>query len=75
MVSNLQDKNPEVRNFLQFVSSDEGKQIMRKAGTVPYEDAVGLWLTYLDQQNRAMANRLHVAEPTVTKTKAKTAKN
>jgi phosphate transport system substrate-binding protein len=75
MVNNLQDKNPEVRNFLQFVSSEEGKQIMRKAGTVPYEDAVGLWLTYLDQQNRAMANRLHVAEPTVTKTKAKTAKN
>jgi len=28
---------------------------MRKVGTVPYEDAVGLWLTYLDQQNKAMA--------------------
>ncbi|MEK7711690.1 MAG: hypothetical protein AAB312_01400, partial [Pseudomonadota bacterium] len=58
--------------FIHFVSSDEGKTIMRKAGTVPYEDAIGLWLTYLDQQNKAMANRLHVAEPAVSK--AKTAK-
>jgi phosphate transport system substrate-binding protein len=72
MVTNLQEKNPEVKNFIHFVSSDEGKAIMRKAGTVPYEDAVGLWLTYLDQQNKAMANRLHVAEPAVNK--AKTAK-
>jgi len=72
MVTNLQEKNPEVKNFIHFVSSDEGKAIMRKVGTVPYEDAVGLWLTYLDQQNKAMANRLHVAEPAVSK--AKTAK-
>ena len=69
MVTNLQEKNPEVKNFIHFVSSDEGKAIMRKVGTVPYEDAVGLWLTYLDQQNKAMANRLHVAEPAGSKAK------
>ena len=74
MVTNLQEKNPEVKNFIHFVSSDEGKAIMRKAGTVPYEDAVGLWLTYLDQQNKAMANRLHVAEPADNKVKNKSAK-
>lgn len=74
MVTNLQEKNPEVKNFIHFVSSDEGKAIMRKVGTVPYEDAVGLWLTYLDQQNKAMANRLHVAEPAVNNAKTKTAK-
>jgi phosphate transport system substrate-binding protein len=74
MVTNLQEKNPEVKNFIHFVSSDEGKAIMRKVGTVPYEDAVGLWLTYLDQQNKAMANRLHVAEPADSKAKNKTAK-
>ena len=69
VVTNLQEKNPEVKKFVQFVSSDEGKAIMRNVGTVPYEDAVGLWLTYLDQQNKAMANRLHIAEPAGSKAK------
>ncbi len=69
MVTNLQEKNPEVAKFIHFVSSDEGKTIMRKVGTVPYEDAIGLWLTYLDQQNKAMANRLHIAEPVGSKAK------
>jgi phosphate transport system substrate-binding protein len=61
IVTNLEDRNPEVRKFVSFVSSDEGKQIMRSVGTVPYQDALGLWLTYLDQQNRALASRLHVS--------------
>ena len=30
-------------------------------------DAVNLWLTYLDQQNKAMANRLQVDERTLKK--------
>jgi len=34
--------------------------VMRKVGTVPYEDAIQLWLTYLDQQNRALANMYQV---------------
>ena len=42
---------------------------MRKVGTVPYEDAVGLWLTYLDQQNKAMSNRLKIDEPAGSKAK------
>lgn len=67
IVSNLQEKNPEVKKFVSFVASDEGKKIMRSVGTVPYEDAIGLWLTYLDQQNKAMANRLHIAEPASNK--------
>lgn len=58
IVSNLQEKDPEIKKFIAFVAGEEGKQIMRSVGTVPYEDAVGLWLTYLDQQNRAMSNRL-----------------
>lgn len=74
VVTNLQEKNPEVAKFVHFVSSEEGKAIMRSVGTVPYEDAVGLWLTYLDQQNKAMANRLHVAEPADNKVKNKSAK-
>ena len=67
IVTNLQNKDPEVRKFVAFVAGDEGKQIMRSVGTVPYEDAVGLWLTYLDQQNKAMANRLKIDEPAVNK--------
>lgn len=74
MVTNLQDKNPEVAKFVHFVSSDEGKEIMRKAGTVPYEDAISLWLTYLDQQNKAINNRFHVGAAD-TKPKSKTARN
>jgi len=62
IVSNLREKDPEVKKFVAFVAGEEGKQIMRKVGTVPYEDAVGLWLTYLDQQSKAMANRLHVED-------------
>ena len=69
IVSNLQEKDPEVKKFVSFVGSDEGKQIMRSVGTVPYEDAIGLWRTYLDQQNKAMSNRLHVVEPADSKAK------
>jgi phosphate transport system substrate-binding protein len=69
IVSNLQEKDPEVKKFVAFVAGEEGKAIMRKVGTVPYEDAVGLWLTYLDQQNKAMANRLKIDEPAGSKAK------
>ena len=60
VVTNLEDRNPEVRKFVSFISSEQGKTIMRNVGTVPYEDAVGLWLTYLEQQNKALNNRLQV---------------
>ena len=73
IVSNLQEKDPEVKKFVTFVAGDEGKAIMRTVGTVPYEDAIGLWLTYLDQQNRAMANRLKIEEPAGNKGRSTTA--
>lgn len=63
IVTAMDEKNPEVKSFVKFVSSEDGKAIMRKVGTVPYEDAINLWLTYLDQQNRALANRLHIDDP------------
>jgi len=74
IVTNLQEKDPEVKKFVTFVSGDEGKQIMRSVGTVPYEDAIGLWLTYLDQQNKAMANRLKIEEPVANKARAASTK-
>lgn len=73
VVTAMDERDPAVKNFLQFVSSEEGKAIMRKVGTVPYEDAINLWLTYLDQQNKALANRLHIDEPS-GKSKSKTAR-
>ncbi len=56
MVTHLQSTDPEVKRFVDFVMGAEGKQIMRDVGTVPYADAIHLWLKYLDQQNRAIAN-------------------
>ena len=73
MVTNLDERDPDVKKFVQFVSGEEGKAIMRQVGTVPYEDAVNLWLTYLDQQNKAMASRLHLG-PEAEPVKGKTAK-
>lgn len=73
IVTPLDEKNPEVKKFVQFVGSDEGKAIMRKVGTVPYEDAINLWLTYLEQQNKALASRLHTDDS--GKPKSRTAHN
>jgi len=61
--------NPEAAKFVRFVTSDEGKAIMRKVGTVPYEDAINLWLTYLEQQNKALASRLHIDDSDKSKHK------
>lgn len=63
MVTHLQNFDPEVKKFIHFVMGQEGKQIMRRVGTVPYEDAIPLWLKYLEQQDKALANRLQSNEP------------
>jgi phosphate transport system substrate-binding protein len=55
MVTHMQQLDPEVKRFIDFVMGSEGKEVMRKVGTVPYEDAIHLWLKYLDQQNKALA--------------------
>ena len=55
MVTHMQSRDPDVRRFVDFVMGDEGKQVLRDVGTVPYADAIQLWLKYLDQQNRAIA--------------------
>lgn len=65
MVTHMQDSDPEVKKFVDFVLGHEGKQVMRSVGTVPYEDAIGLWLTYLDQQNKAIA-KMHARASTAS---------
>lgn len=53
LVTHLQNKDPDVRAFSNFAHSKEAEEIMRKGGTVPYGDAIGLWLKYLDQVEKA----------------------
>lgn len=53
LVTHLQNRDPDVRKFINFVHSEDGKRIMRAAGTVPYDDAIHLWLLYLEQQRKA----------------------
>lgn len=72
MVTHLQNPDPEAKRFLEFVMGPEGKAVMRKVGTVPYEDAIHLWLKYLDQQNKALANMHAKAGLAASKTDNKT---
>ncbi|GMR21467.1 MAG: phosphate ABC transporter substrate-binding protein PstS [Gammaproteobacteria bacterium] len=53
LVTHLQNRDPDVRRFSNFVHSEEGRKIIRSVGTVPYGDAIGLWIKYLEQVARA----------------------
>jgi len=44
---------PEIQGFIDFLRSEEGKKILRTAGTVPYEDAIPTWLKYLSKRQVA----------------------
>lgn len=43
----------KVKDFVSFALSNEGKQIIRNAGTVPYADAMSLVMKQLEQYKRA----------------------
>jgi len=58
LVTNLENTDKDVHKFIEFVHSKQGRQIMRKNGTVPYEDAIQLWLKYLDSVRRAQERGL-----------------
>lgn len=60
LVTHLQNRNPNVMRFMEYAHSDEAKDIMRNAGTVPYGDAIDLWLKYLNQVNRAQERGLEL---------------
>lgn len=46
--------DPEIQEFLDFVLGEEGKQIIRNAGTVPFEDAITTWLMLLNKKKVAV---------------------
>lgn len=60
LVSHLQNRDPDVLKFTKFAHSETARDIMRKAGTVPYEDAINLWLTYLTQVRKAQEKGLRL---------------
>ena len=53
LVTHLENADKDVKRFSQFVHSGEGRKIMRAVGTVPYEDAIHLWLRYLESVRKA----------------------
>jgi phosphate transport system substrate-binding protein len=75
MVTHMQETEPEVKHFINFVMGAEGKAIMRRAGTVPYEDAISLWLKYIDQQNKALAHAIARADEGAAKSESRARKN
>ncbi len=50
---------PKVRKFIKFALSREGMAIIRKAGTVPYADAIGLVMKQVEQAERASKRGLY----------------
>jgi phosphate transport system substrate-binding protein len=52
------NKTPLVRDFIKYAVSNEGQQIIRAQGTVPYAEALHLVMKQLDQYERANAEGL-----------------
>ena len=52
------NKTPLVRDFIKFAVSNEGQNIIRKQGTVPYAEALHLVMKQLDQYERANSEGL-----------------
>lgn len=75
MVTHMQETDPEVKHFINFVMGSEGKAVMRRVGTVPYEDAISLWLKYIEQQNKALARAMSRSDEDAAKPAPKAKKN
>ncbi|MFV1984669.1 MAG: phosphate ABC transporter substrate-binding protein [Thiohalomonadales bacterium] len=53
LVRNTGNENAMVNDFIKFALSKRGKQIIRRAGTVPYSDALVLVMKQLEQYKYA----------------------
>jgi len=49
----------KVKNFITFALSREGQALIRKAGSVPYSDAMGLVMKQIEQYDRATERGLY----------------
>jgi len=55
LVTKLRERNPMVNDFVRYVTSKEGKDVIRNAGTVPYSDALHLLGKHYRQYKKAIA--------------------
>ena len=53
------NKDKKVRDFIRYATSREGQDVIRKAGTVPYTEAMVLVMKQLDQYQRASSKGLY----------------
>ena len=59
LVTQGERSHPMAKKFITFALSNDGKEIIRKAGTVPYADAIGLVMKQVEQYERASAKGLY----------------
>jgi len=59
LVTKGRSSSPKVRKFIKFALSRKGMAIIRKAGTVPYADAIGLVMKQVEQAERASRRGLY----------------
>lgn len=53
LVVNRGKTDKRVKDFIRYAQSREGKEVIRKAGVVPYTDAIGLVMKQVEQLRRA----------------------
>ncbi len=53
LVSNGTGADPRVKDFITFALSRDGQAIIRKTGTVPYSEAMGLVMKQVEQYDKA----------------------
>jgi phosphate transport system substrate-binding protein len=58
LVTKLNVTNSLVKDFIKYATSEEGKKIIRRAGTVPYTDALHLLSKHFQQYDKAIASGL-----------------
>ena len=59
LVTHQRNTNPNVIKFKEFILSEDGRAIMRKAGTVPYGDGIDFWMRYLAIVRKAQETGLN----------------
>jgi len=59
LVTKGYSSSPGVKKFISFALSREGMAIIRKAGTVPYAEAIGLVMKQVEQADRASKRGLY----------------
>lgn len=53
LVINRSKADKRIKDFVRYAQSREGKEVIRKAGVVPYTDAIGLVMKQVEQLRRA----------------------